>query len=158
MDCTRLGCFTNDCIDFPPEERLRQKPVAVLECSQKIPCNPCVDACPVGAITVGDNINDIPRIDFQRCTGCGLCLGVCPGLSIFLVHRRDDSGWLTLPYELMPPEEGEIVDLLDRRGKSVGRGVVEKIRRLKQHDRTLLITLRMAGELINSVRGFRRTA
>jgi len=158
MKCTKLGYFTDDTIDFPPLERLEKRFVAVAECGQEIPCNPCVDACPVGAITIGENINHIPHIDFQRCTGCGICLGVCPGLSIFMAHRKGDTGWVTLPYELFPPDEGEEVDLLDRQGKKVGRGVVEKIRRLKQHDRTLLITLRMAADLIHAVRGFRRSA
>jgi len=155
MDCSRLGYFPDDAIEFPPEERLRERPVAVVECAQEIPCNPCADACPVGAISVGDNINRKPRVDFRRCTGCGLCLGACPGLAIFLIQRRDDTGWVTLPYELTPPAQGEKVQLLDRRGEPVGEGTVEKILRLKKHDRTLLLTLRMNGEWIYRVRGFR---
>jgi len=156
MDCSRLGYFTDEFIQFPLEERLREKPVAVVECAQEIPCNPCVDACPAGAIAVAGNINRKPRVDFQKCTGCGLCLGVCPGLAIFLLQRRENTGWVTLPYELFPPEQGEKVQLLDRRGQPVGDGMVEKIRRLEQHDRTLLLTLRMNGEWIYRVRGFRR--
>ncbi len=156
MECGCHGYFSQDQIDFPEEHRLREKPVAVAECCQEIPCNPCVDACPVGAIAIENNINFIPRVDFSRCTGCGLCLGVCPGLSIFLVHLDGEVAHVTLPYELFPPEKDEKVELLDRAGKMVGTGQVERIRGLKQHDRTILITIRMDGHLVQRVRGFRR--
>ena len=34
----------------PPEDRLNRGPVAVIECFQKIPCNPCYTKCISGAI------------------------------------------------------------------------------------------------------------
>jgi len=33
--------------NFPSEERLLKGFVAVHECYQDIPCNPCVESCPV---------------------------------------------------------------------------------------------------------------
>lgn len=36
----------------------------------------CVEACPWGAIQMGDN--HLPLIDFELCTGCGVCVEICP--------------------------------------------------------------------------------
>ena len=69
-------------IVLPNAERLRKGPVAILECVQEIPCNPCEKACPFGAITVGEDITALPRIDREKCTGCGACLKVCPVAAI----------------------------------------------------------------------------
>jgi len=156
MDCIRKGHFSNDQIEFPSEERMKKKAVAIIECCQEIPCNPCMEYCPVGAIKVVGNINAVPTIDFEKCTGCGICLGFCPGLAIFLVDLSKDYGVVTLPYEIEPPDQGEIVDLLDRAGKVVGEGEIEKVKKLKQHDRTLSVSLKMEKDLVKIVRGFRR--
>jgi electron transport complex protein RnfB len=40
-----------------------------------IGCNLCVKKCPEGAITMLDNI---PVIDYNKCTHCGTCVAVCP--------------------------------------------------------------------------------
>ena len=155
VDYTKNGFFSEEHIDFPSRQRMKKGSVAIIECSQQIPCNPCVDACPVGAISIINNINCAPNIDFEKCTGCGLCLGLCPGLAIFLADLSKGKSQVTLPYELFPPEEGETVDLLDRTGEVVGIGSVAKVKKLKQHDRTLLVTLDVDKSLIRKVRGFR---
>ena len=66
----------------PPAGKQRKGPVAIIECFQKIPCDPCFAACPVEAISEFDNINDLPEIDWEKCTGCGVCIAFCPGLAI----------------------------------------------------------------------------
>jgi len=156
MDCTSCGYFSNKQITFPDEERIKEKPVAILECCQEIPCNPCEYDCPSGAISVPGNINAVPVMDFEKCTGCGICLGGCPGLSIFLIHIKEGVGLVTIPYELDPPAKGEAVILLNRAGQAVADGKVNRILKLKQHDRTILVTLEMAPELVKDIRGFRR--
>ena len=44
-------------------------------CPQNHLC-PAVRYCPEGAI-VQDDIFTAPRIDHERCTECGTCVGVC---------------------------------------------------------------------------------
>ena len=103
-------------------------------------------------IIIEKNINHSPVVNFEKCTGCGLCLGMCPGLAIFLVDLSKGNVWVTLPYELFPPKDGETVDLLDRSGKIIGEGIVEKVKGLKQHDRTLTVTLNVTKTQVKKVR------
>ena len=43
-------------------------------------CGPCIDECPVEAISAGD----VYKIDPSVCTECGTCADVCPTESIHL--------------------------------------------------------------------------
>ena len=129
---------------IPPRERLRRGPCAAIECVEEIPCNPCEDACPVGAISVGDPIANPPTLDFERCTGCGACVGVCPGLAIFLLDCSGGTAKVTLPHELLPvPRAGEEVELLSRAGKPVGKGTVVRTRKVGT---TWIVTVEVPGE------------
>ena len=92
---------------YPTDERLRQGPIAVLECSQEIPCNPCETACKKGFIEIGEEITSIPALS-EECSGCGLCLPRCPGLSIFILDGSlpGERAAITIPYEFLPlPEQ-----------------------------------------------------
>ncbi|HDN19709.1 MAG TPA: 4Fe-4S dicluster domain-containing protein [Candidatus Acetothermia bacterium] len=140
---------------FPPRERLERGPCAVIECLEEIPCNPCEEACPTGAITVGSPITNIPRLDPEKCVGCGVCVGVCPGLAIFLVDLSPGRGRarLTVPHEMLPvPEVGEEVELLGRDGTVLERG---KVVRKHRFGTTWAITVELPAELIQEVRAVR---
>lgn len=44
-------------------------------------CNACVQACPYKAISVDSGLDPFtpqPRVDWDRCNGCGACESVCP--------------------------------------------------------------------------------
>ena len=115
---------------YPSEERLSRGPIAVFECAQQIPCNPCETACGQGYVEIGEDITRLPVVD-ERCTGCGLCLASCPGLSIFILDAAysESEAAVTLPYELLPlPVKGERVRALDRRGQEVCAGTVVSVR------------------------------
>ena len=49
----------------PSKERLSKGPVALIECFQEIPCNPCYTSCKKGAIKELIDINDRPILDLS---------------------------------------------------------------------------------------------
>lgn len=124
----------------PSLARLAAGPVAVIECTQKIPCNPCADACPQGAIKPLGDINDCPELDTGRCNGCGACLANCPGLAIFVVDYSysPDLALVKIPYEFSPvPEPGDRVEALNRAGQPVGMAEVVRVQTFKNKTRVL---------------------
>lgn len=143
---------------LPPADRLAKGPVAVIECVQQIPCNPCEKACPFGAITVGEDITALPVIDWDACRGCGVCVSRCPGLAIFIVDAAHDAAEarIMLPYEYLPlPAAGDTVDALDRDGKPAGRARVETVNTAAALEGTPVITIVVAKELAGVVRNIR---
>jgi Fe-S-cluster-containing hydrogenase component 2 len=135
-----------------PSRKQLEKGVAIIECVQNIPCNPCVDSCPTGAISMKD-INDLPVIDYDKCIACCKCVGICPGLAIFLVKYQDDKALITLPYEFLPePIVNNKVKLLDRAGKIVGYGIVKKV---VKKDKTFIVTIEIDKDLIMTVRNIK---
>lgn len=145
-----------DIMEITPPKRRREKgPVAVIECFQRIPCNPCYTACRFGAIKEFEDINDRPKIDYDKCTGCGLCLTVCPGLAIFIVDESysEKEALVKIPYEFLPlPEEGSFVIGLNREGKPVCRAQVKKVQKMK--NKTNIVTLVVPKERSMNVRSF----
>jgi len=134
---------------IPPKERLERGPVAIAECPEHIPCNVCIGACPMGAITV-EGLTGVPRIAWDKCTGCGKCVGVCPGLAIFVVDLSRDPAVVVVPHEFLPrPKKGDVVSLLNRRGEKVGEGVV---RRVFEVNKTLVVAVEVPRELAMEVR------
>ncbi|RKX49485.1 MAG: ferredoxin [Thermotogae bacterium] len=140
-------------VGLPSEERLRRRPVAVPECPQEIPCTPCAEICPTNAVLM-KHPNAIPKVDYEKCTGCSLCVQICPGLAFFMVHYVGDKARITLPHEILPvPKVGEEVILLNRIGKEVGKGrVVTLVPREKSRGDTPIITVEVPIELAWEVR------
>ena len=129
-----------------------KKGVAVIECIQRIPCDPCVAVCPVDAISMKD-INDIPKVDYDKCTGCKRCVGICPGLAIFVVKIEDDKALITFPYEFLPvPKVGDTVTALDREGKPRRKA---KVTRVKTSGKTNVVTIEVEKDLAMEVRNIR---
>ncbi|MCK5147374.1 4Fe-4S binding protein [bacterium] len=158
-DYLKNGYLTLEDISPPDMERLEKGPVAVIECVQEIPCNPCSDSCHRGAITMKTSINDRPDIDYKLCNGCGICVANCPGLAIFLIDQSysETEALVGLPYEFLPlPEAGEKVMLLSRQGEVCGEGVVQKVRNTRAMDRTPIVFISMRKDLAMTVRFFRR--
>jgi len=135
-----------------PKKKQLEKGVAILECVQEIPCNPCVESCPVHAISMKD-INAPPVNDFEKCIGCTKCVGVCPGLAIFVIKIKDNKAWITLPYEFVTvPKVGDIVEALDRAGSVRGKALVKKV--VKQ-GKTMVVTIEVNSSLAMDIRNIK---
>ena len=142
----------------PSEKRFAQGPVAVVECFQEIPCDPCVNACKRGAISMPRDINDLPAVDFERCNGCGFCISACPGLAIFIVDitYSADFALVKIPYEYIPvPQIGQHVTALSRAGEELGSFEVVNLTSGGKKNMTYTISLAVPQELAMEVRDMR---
>lgn len=133
-------------------------PVAVVDCCEEIPCNPCEDACRKGAIVVGEDICAPPRYDPRECNGCGRCVALCPGLAVFLLDRSGgkDAARVTVPYEMSAGlQAGEEAWAVDGEGKPLCKGKIVKVKKMGKKDRTMLVTLEVPEGWALKVRGVR---
>ncbi len=142
----------------PVDLWLRKKNgLVVIECPESIPCDPCHTSCPTGAILEFKNINDLPRVDYSKCTGCALCVAKCPGLACFVIDMASskEDAIIKIPYEMLPrPNEGSYVNCLDREGKFVTRGKVIRIQE-PTNDKTLVVHVLVPKSFAMSVRSIR---
>lgn len=113
---------------FPHDKKTLFRPKAIIECYTEIPCNPCETSCPFDAITIGEDINKIPQIDFDKCTGCGICVHSCPGLAIVVAMIKDGKAYFKIPYELLPiPVVGERWLAVNRKGEVISDCKIEQV-------------------------------
>ncbi|MCK5075946.1 MAG: (2Fe-2S)-binding protein, partial [Calditrichia bacterium] len=116
----------------------------ILHCFEEIPCNPCTSVCPKNSINLKDtvgNIMDIPEFSGE-CTGCGLCVLVCPGLAVTLAKKVNNHAEVVLPHEYLPTfKVGDEISLTDFEGKFLEKGEVLKIRHNKKY-KTWMITVK----------------
>lgn len=129
---------------WPPSDRTTAGPVAVIECFQRIPCDVCYYACPREAIARFEDINDLPKVLWERCTGCGVCVSACPGLAIFVIDLSTpgDFGKVGIPYEFLPvPKAGERVRVLDRLGEFLCDATITRVTTGKGNTKVLWLCL-----------------
>jgi len=154
----KTGIPTDDDLEkvIPDKKRLARGPVVTIECFQRIPCDPCAISCKLGAIKPFKDINDLPMVDFDKCTGCGICISSCPGLAIFVIDMNysDEKSLIKLPHEMLPlPEKGEDVYALDRAGSILGK--VKVVRVLKIKNKTNIISLEVPKSMVMKVRSIK---
>ena len=143
---------------FPSIDRINKGPVAVVECYKEIPCNPCQTACKFNAIIVGEDINNIPEVNQDNCTGCAICLSKCPGLAIMILDgsKSDETVLIRIPYEFLPlPHEGETVKGVDREGNYLKDVKVLKVLNPKSFDRTPIVTFEIDRKYMYDVRNIK---
>jgi Fe-S-cluster-containing hydrogenase component 2 len=146
--------------ELPTLERYAKGPVAIIECVQEIPCNPCEAACKFGALKVGTPITNIPVLDGDKCTGCGICVANCSGLCIFIVDKSYDDklAKVSFPHEYYPlPKKEDVVEAVNRKGEYVCNGIVTKVLNPKSFDRTPVVTVEIPIEFSDEVRGMKRS-
>lgn len=137
------------------DERYAKGAVAVVECVQEIPCNPCEAACKFGAIEIGSPITNLPKINEAACTGCSVCVAKCPGLAIFMVDKTysDTEATVAFPFEYTPlPEVGETWKGVDRQGTYKCDAKIVKVMNPKAYDRTPVVTVAVPREFADDVR------
>jgi len=143
---------------IPSAVRRQKGPVAVLECLEDIPCNPCESSCRVEAITVGEDITTPPRLDEDKCIGCRTCVPICPGQAIFIVDESlpDGRAAIEMPYEYRPlPEKDEVVTALDRAGQEIGDAHVTAVRKTVKMDQTATVIIEVPREWSMRARAIR---
>ncbi|WIV10927.1 4Fe-4S binding protein [Proteiniborus sp. MB09-C3] len=158
IECT--GVPTDDLVRkvFPSIERVNQGPVAVIECYQNIPCNPCSTSCIRKAMHYMNDINDLPSLDENRCNGCGICMSKCPGLAIMVVDGSlsEEEVLFRIPYEFLPlPTNGDIVEGLNRNGDYITDVKVVRVQNQKSFDRTAIIDVVVNRDLLYDFRNIR---
>lgn len=141
-------------ITLPSKERMEKSPVVIIECDEDIPCDPCVESCKIKAI-IKESLTAPPSVDYEKCTGCALCVAACPGLAIFVVdNSREDKALVYIPYEMLPaPKKGDKGDALDRCGKRIGSAEVAKVR--KGTRGTTVLGILVEKDLAMNVRSIR---
>ncbi len=144
---------------YPEPGDLARGPIAVIECVQDIPCNPCETACQKEAIKVGNPITRLPVFYPEKCDGCGNCIPGCPGQAIFRVDMTydKDKATVSFPYEYIPlPNKGDMVQGVDRAGKTVCKARVLRVRKPGKFEGTTVITVVVPGEFAMEVRSMER--
>ncbi|OGC42487.1 hypothetical protein A2Y85_04800 [candidate division WOR-3 bacterium RBG_13_43_14] len=142
-------------MNFEPSTQRRQKgPYVVIECPEKIPCDPCVDACPNKAISMNGSMIELPQIDYEKCTGCLLCIPRCPGLAVFVIDETpEDHSIIYIPYELLPrPKRGDRVKALDREGREITDVTITKVIDSKKFDHCAIVGFTAPKKLIDKIR------
>lgn len=143
---------------FPSKKRMEQGPVVIVECFERIPCNPCYTACYSGAIKPFNDITDLPAIDFEKCNGCTLCISSCPGLAIMVIDYsyHKDYAKLTIPYEFHPlPKEKEWVKGLDHKGIEVTKVQVLSVKNTQNQDKTPTISIAVPKKYYKRIRNIK---
>ncbi|MCR5784584.1 MAG: 4Fe-4S binding protein [Eubacterium sp.] len=144
---------------LPSDKRYEEGPVAVIECVQEIPCNPCEASCKFGAIKIGEPITNLPILDDEKCVGCGFCVSKCPGLAIVIVNKAYSatSATVAFPFEYYPlPTEGEVRKALNRKGEYICDGKIVKVNNPASFDHTPVVTVEIPKKFADEVRTVER--
>lgn len=159
LTMTRVTCEPEDSENLPSPQRLQQGLVAIIECVEEIPCNPCESTCPEKAIQIGRSETNLPRFNQDKCTGCGQCIPSCPGQAIFVVDMTysKEKSIIQFPYEFLPlPVAGDEVDAVDREGNTIVRATVKGVRNPKNYNQTPVVSLVVPKKVVLKVRSMRR--
>lgn len=161
-ESSKTGFLTEEDLEnspgVPSVARRQKGAVAVIECLEDIPCNPCESSCNVGAIVVGEDITNLPHLDGEKCVACQTCVYICPGQAIFMVDESLSDGKATvmMPYEYRPlPEKGDLVIAMDRGGQELGEAQVVRVQQTKRMDQTATVTIEVPKDWSMRVRAIR---
>lgn len=144
--------------NFPSIDRINKGPVAVIECFQNIPCNPCTTSCKRNAINEMLDINDLPLLDESLCNGCTICVSKCPGMAIMVVDGSysEDEAVFKIPYEFIPlPKAGDIVKGINRAGEYITDVKILRVTNPKSFDKTPIVNCVVNKDFLYEFRNIR---
>jgi Fe-S-cluster-containing hydrogenase component 2 len=142
---------------LPSIEDMEKRPCVCIECVEEIPCNPCETSCPHLALTVGSPITNLPQIDRELCTICGLCIAACPGLAITIKSIQGDTARIRFPWEYLPlPAAGQIVQMVDRLGQTLCAGKIISVINPMRNNKTAVVTAEFPREFVQEAISMRR--
>jgi len=142
---------------LPSIEDLEKRPCVCIECIEEIPCNPCETSCPQHAITIGSPITNLPKIDREKCTACGMCIFACPGLAITIKSIQGSTARIRFPWEYLPlPTKGEKVEMVDRQGQARCEGTVVATLSTTKGNRITVVTAEFPREFVEEIISIRR--
>lgn len=128
----------------------------LIDCTQNIPCNPCVAACAQGAIVIDGGLTDRPLVLEERCNGCGSCIAACPGQACFVVDMDYAHGQASvdLPFEYWPlPTEGQEVVATSNSGSILCTAQVVRVMLSAKQNKTAVVRLVVPVSVAQQVRG-----
>jgi Fe-S-cluster-containing hydrogenase component 2 len=142
---------------LPSLAELEKRACLCIECVEEIPCNPCETSCPQHALMVGSPITNLPNIDRDKCTLCGLCIPACPGLAITIKSIHGEQARIRFPWEYLPyPVPGDKVEMVDRMGESVCPGTIISVANPVRNNKTAVVTAEFPKKFVEDVIGMRR--
>jgi Fe-S-cluster-containing hydrogenase component 2 len=147
--------------EFLTPEFMTKGPIPIIECAQYIPCNPCETSCPAHAIIVGKPITNLPKLNLNKCNGCGICVTCCPGLAIVLLDMTfsNTESLVTIPYEYLPmPQVGDEADAVSQHGETLCKAKVIRIRNPKSFAGTALVSIAVPKQVAVEVKGLKNTS
>lgn len=145
VDLSRFKEFSG----IPKGEQFKRS-VASVECLESISCQLCEKACPEGAIRFTSARDQV--LDEAKCTGCGICVLVCPSSTPVMIHEKETQANSLLTLAQARGEtwkKGDLGTLINRRGDSLGSGRVH-------HCENNLVTVEVPGHLIWEARSIRK--
>lgn len=110
-----------------PSDKSVVRRYVIIDCSEPIPCDPCAAFCDRKAITKKE-LCSIPEYNEEKCSGCGICVAICPGMAITMIGLKEDGKYeITIPGEFGGIEEGEMTNLHNAKGEICGIGQVKRV-------------------------------
>jgi Fe-S-cluster-containing hydrogenase component 2 len=129
--------------------------IPVIECWEEIPCNPCKDACPFGAIRIEGEMTNLPIFEEALCKSCKKCVFICPGQAIYMLDEdyTESEGRILFPYEFRPlPEKDAMATGLNRQGQPVCPVKILEVDLKTSYKMTPLVTIAVPKEHLKEVR------